>query len=121
MNSQIAKLIWRNSLAVVVGYVLAFAAVQLAQRAGGWPGTEISQDAAFIGALLIALALRARLIAYVWAALAAFGISELCIHAVYGIRAAQGGPTHFAVMGAAFLAVALGGLVRHTAFAGASR
>jgi len=43
--------------------------------------------------------------------MAAFSASEVAIHLYYGIRAAQGVPTHFAVMGAGVLGVMLGSLL----------
>ena len=43
--------------------------------------------------------------------MAAFSASELGIHFYYGIRAAQGTPTHFAVIGAGILGVVLGALM----------
>jgi hypothetical protein len=43
--------------------------------------------------------------------MAAFSASELAIHLYYGIRAAQGAATHFAVMGAGILGVVLGALL----------
>ena len=61
--------------------------------------------------LAIALLLGAPVVAYFAAALAAFSASELAIHFYYGLRAAQGAPTHFAVMGAGILGVALGALL----------
>jgi len=55
--------------------------------------------------------MRVPVVAYFLAAMAAFSASELAIHLTYGVRAAQGAPTHFAVMGAGVLGVALGALL----------
>ena len=38
----------------------------------------------------------------------AFQAAELAMHVIYGIRAVQGGPTHFTVMIAGILGVAIG-------------
>ena len=55
--------------------------------------------------------MRAPVVAYGLAAMAAFSASELAIHLSYGVRAVQGAPTHFAVMGSGILGVALGALL----------
>ena len=107
--AQTGQLVSRNSSAFVIVWLLSLALVQLGERVfGGWPASETGQFVVCAAGVPIALALRARLAAYFWAAMAAFSASELCVHAFYGIRAAQGAPTHFAVMGAAMLSVTLG-------------
>jgi hypothetical protein len=105
----------RNVLAVAIGWLSSLALVQLGERAlAGWPAAEIGQTVGFAVGVTVALALNARPMAYLWAAMAAFSASELLVHSRYGIGSAQGAPTHFAVMGAAALAVALGAWIRHT-------
>jgi len=107
--AQTGQLVSRNSSAFVIVWLLGLALVQLGERVfGGWPASETGQFVVCAAGVPIALAFRARLAAYFWAAMAAFSASELCVHAFYGIRAAQGAPTHFAVMGAAMLSVTLG-------------
>src|SRR5262249_2984475 len=99
----------RNAFAFVTIWALAFAFVQAGQSLlGGWPASEAGQFIACALGVPIAIAIGARLAAYFWAAMAAFSASELSIHLYYGIRAAQGAPTHFAVMLAALLAIILG-------------
>lgn len=103
----------RHLLALVIFWIVAFAFVQLGIRLlGGWPASEIGQLLACVLGVGIAFRLRAPLIVYFLAAMTAFKASELTIHLTYGIRAAQGAPTHFAVMGAGILGVALGALLR---------
>ncbi len=93
-------------------WIVGFAFVQVGQRAlGGWPAAEIGQLLGCVLGVVIALRMRAPVVAYLVAAMAAFSASELAIHLTYGIRAAQGAPTHFAVMGAGVLGVALGALL----------
>jgi hypothetical protein len=93
-------------------YVLSFLGVQVGERwLGGWPATEIALVLAEGVAAVVALRLRARIAAYVVLGFAAYTASELVVHLIYGIRAAQGAPTHFAVMGAGVIGVALGAIV----------
>jgi hypothetical protein len=99
----------RNALALGLVWVLAFGLVQIAERLlGGWPATEIGQLFGVLAGVLISIRVRARVALVITAGLAAFSTSELVIHFAYGIRAAQGGPTHFAVIGAGLLGVILG-------------
>ena len=58
--------------------------------------------------------------AYFVAAMAAFSASELVMHLYFGIRAVQGEPTHFAVMGAGLVGVALGGVLANARRSGPS-
>jgi hypothetical protein len=110
------RVVSRNALALAIGWLIALAFVQLGQRElGGWPATEVGQLFGSAISVAVALILDARPAAYLWAAMAAFSGSELMVHSHYGIRSAQGAPTHFAVMGASFLAVAFGAWIRrHT-------
>jgi hypothetical protein len=99
-------------LAFVIYWIIGFAFVQFGQRVlGGWPATEAGQLLSCVLGVEIALRLRAPVVAYCLAAMAAFSASELAIHFVYGIRAVQGAPTHFAVIGSGILGVALGALL----------
>jgi len=99
----------RNALALGLFWIFSFALVQSGQRLlGGWPASETGQLMGCVGGVLVAIQLRARGALVITAGLSAFSASELLIHLIYGLRAAQGGPTHFAVMGAALLGVVLG-------------
>lgn len=98
-----------NVVAFVSFWLVSFALIQLAYRfLGGWPATEIAQVVGCTLGVGIALRLKARVTAYFLAGMVAFSVSELVIHSFYGIRAAQGAPTHFAVMGAAVLGIVFG-------------
>jgi hypothetical protein len=108
----LAVLLGRNLLAFVIFWILSFAFVQFGWRVlGGWPASEAGQLLGCVVGVAIALRMRARVTLYFLAAMAAFSASELTVHSVYSIRAAQGAPTHFAVMGAGVLGVALGALL----------
>jgi hypothetical protein len=97
---------------LVVFWLLAFAGVQISERwLGGWPATDVGLLLAEGIAAVIAFRLQASIAAYVVLGFAAFTTAELVVHLIYGIRAAQGAPTHFAVMGAGVLGVALGAIV----------
>ena len=109
---SIIVLLSRHLLALAIFWTAGFAFVQVGQRAlGGWPAAEIGQLLACVLGVVIALRLRVPVVAFLLAAMAAFSASELAIHLIYGNRAAQGAPTHFAVMGAGVLGVALGALL----------
>ena len=101
--------VMRNALAVIGGWLVTLALVQLGQRVlGGWPASEIGQLVGCLVGLAVSFVLNVRLAAYLWGAMAAFSASEVLIHLRYGLSSAQGAPTHFAVMGSAFLAVLIG-------------
>jgi hypothetical protein len=102
----------RHTLAFVIAWMIGFASVGLAQRAlGGWPASEVGQLLSTVLGIAIALRLRAPVVAYFLAAMAAFSASELAIHLYYGLGAVQGAPTHFAVIGSGISGVALGALL----------
>jgi hypothetical protein len=106
--------IGRNVLALALFWLLSFAGVQFGYQFGGWPATEIGQVLGCAAGVGVAIQLRARLAAYLVAAMVAFSASELIVHLYYGMRAAQGAPTHFAGMGAALLSIALGASIART-------
>jgi len=101
-----------NLAALALVWIVGFVLVQVGERAlGGWPASEAGQLLSFVVGVAIALRLRTPVVAYVAAAMAAYSASELAIHSIYGLRAAQGAPTHFAVIGAGVIGVALGALL----------
>ena len=102
----------RHVLAFVIFWIISLALVQLGERVlGGWPASEVGQLVASVLGVAVALRLRAPVMAYLLAAMTAFSASEVAIDFYFGIRAAQGAPTHFAVMGAGIVGVALGALL----------
>lgn len=71
-----------------------------------------------VGGVALARHLRARPVGFVLAITTVAQLAEYAIHLVYGIRAAQGADTHFAVLLAAAIGVAvasLGRRIRHAA------
>jgi len=99
-----AASIARQALVLAISWLVALALVRFGERAlGGWPAAEIGQTAACVLGVGIALILRARFAAFLLAAMTAFSVAELATHFYYGLRAAQGAPTHFAGLGAAML------------------
>jgi hypothetical protein len=109
---QLLQSVGRNVVAGAIVWIIVLGFVQFGERVlGGWPASEVGQFLACTVGVVVALRLRARLMAYFVAAMAAFSASEVAIHLYYGIRAAQGAPTHFAVMGAGVLGVMLGSLL----------
>jgi hypothetical protein len=101
----------RTLLLLVATWMLGFASVRIGEMVGGWPATAIGELVAFGVGTLLAVVFRARFAAYLCAAMVAYAASELVVHAIYGIRAAQGAATHFAVMGSGMIAVILGAVV----------
>ena len=109
---SMALLLGRNLLAFGAFWILSLTFVQFGERVlGGWPASEAGELLGCVVGVALALRARARVTAYFLAAMAAHSASELMIHSVYGIRAAQGAATHFAVMGAGVVGVALGALL----------
>jgi hypothetical protein len=111
-TSSVGRSISRNLIALALSWLAAFAAVQFGVRVfGGWFASHLGQTVACLIGVLLALRLAAKFAAYLMAGMLAFSVSELLVHAYYGIRAVQGAPTHFAVMGAGVVGVVLGGLL----------
>lgn len=105
-------LLGRNVLAFGLFWLVSFGFVQFGERVlGGWPASEVGQLLGSVAGIAIAFRTRARVTAYCLAAMAAYSASELTIHSVYGIRAAQGAATHLAVVCAGLLGVAFGALL----------
>ena len=110
--STLASSVGRHFVAFVIFWVVGLAFVGFGERVlGGWPASAIGQLLACVLGIAIALRIRAPVAAYFFAAMVAFSLSELGIHFYYGIRAAQGAPTHFAVMGAGILGVVFGAIM----------
>jgi len=103
----------RNIAVLVLSYVVMFLTTQaVVALDGGWKVIDSVGLAAEVAGLVAAIALRARFAAYLLGAFSAFSAAELTLHAIFGIRAVQSGPTHFAVLLAALLGIAMGALVR---------
>src|SRR3954453_7625745 len=116
MNShrfEVLTAVLRGALVLVVFWVTAFILVQFGERVtGGWAVSEVGEVLACALGVFLALRLRVKPVAYVLAGQLAFTVSELALHSIYGIRSVQSGPTHFAVMLAGTLGVALGWFLR---------
>jgi hypothetical protein len=103
------SILGRNLLALALFWILAFTFVQTGQRMlGGWPASEVGKLLACVVGTAIALRTKATVAGFLLAGMTAVTVSELLVHSFYGIRAAQGAPTHLAVLGAGMLGVALG-------------
>ena len=107
----------RIAIRTVAILALTYDVMFLATRAvialhGDWKGMESAILAAEVAGLVAAIIFRVRFAAYVLGAFAAFSAAELTLHAIYGIRCVQSGPTHYAVLLAATLGIAIGALVR---------
>jgi len=112
LNRRLLLPIGRNVVTIALWWVLGLGLVQFAIRVlNGWPASEIGQLLASLVGVGIAHWLRARIAMYFLAGMAAFSASELAIHVYFGVGAAQGRATHFAVMAAAVLGVVLGALL----------
>lgn len=107
--SELFVAICRGVLVLALSWLTAFALIRLGDRVfGGWAASDVGVSLACAFGVYLALRLRVRLVAYVLAGQLAFVAAELSLHSIYGIRSVQGGPTHFAVMLAGTLGVALG-------------
>jgi hypothetical protein len=105
--------ILRGIFVIAVYWMSAFILVQVSQRIdGGWAMSQTGEMLAGVLGVYLALRLNVKPVAYVLGGLLAFTVSELVLHSVFGNRSVQGGPTHFAVMLAGILGVALGAFLR---------
>jgi hypothetical protein len=102
----------RAVVAFSIFRLIGFAVVQTSQRLGaGWAVTHAAETVAAVAGTFIAFRLRSAAVGFFLAGQCAFSVAELTIHLIYGIRAAQGAATHFAVMLAGTLGVALGAVI----------
>jgi hypothetical protein len=95
-----------NAIAAAVSWVSIFLLTRIAMGLG-WQGIE---SGILLGCVLgvgIARKLHARVIEMGLMGMVAFQAAELAMHLLFGIRAVQSGPTHFAVMIAGVLGVVL--------------
>jgi hypothetical protein len=110
---EVVSALFRGLVVIVVFWGTAFILVQFGQRAaGGWAFSQAGEVVAGALGVFLALRLNVKPVAYVLAGQIAFSASELALHSVFGNRSVQGGPTHFAVMLAGTLGVALGWFLR---------
>lgn len=109
----IANAVLKGAFVIAVYWLTAFVIVQFSERvAGGWALSETGEVLAGILGVFLARRLNVITVAYVLGGFLAFSASELVLHSIYGIRSVQSGPTHFAVMLAGILGVALGAFLR---------
>ncbi len=95
-----------NAIAAAVSWVSVFLLTRITMGLG-WQGMEC---AILLGCVLgvgIARKLHARVVELGLMGMVAFQAAELAMHLLFGIRAVQSGPTHFAVMIAGILGVVL--------------
>ena len=107
------KFVVYNVLALAIFWTAAFLLIRLGQAVTPelWVGPKLGQLLGCVVGTGVALAMRARLAAYFLAAMIAYTASEMAHGGYYGITAAQGAPTGFAVMGAAVLGVVFGAIL----------
>lgn len=107
--SHLLQAVGRGVLVLALSWLTAFALVQFGQRVfGGWAASQVGLVLACALGVYFAFRMRVRPVAYLLAGQLAFGVAELALHSVYGIRSVQGAPTHLAVMLAGTLGVLLG-------------
>jgi hypothetical protein len=107
------KEIGRNVLVLAAAYAALFLTIRMAEKLSpGWMLEDVASVGVLLAALAAAVVLRTRPAAYVTAAFAAFEVSELVFHSLYGIRSVQSGPVHFAVLAAGAMGIALGAFIR---------
>lgn len=102
-----------NVVPLAIMWIAGFVLMRIGALAGGsWVGSSLAAITGCVIGMAVALRLRGRVATLLLAGQIAYLVAELAIHARYGIGAAQGAPTHWAVMSAATLGVVLGSLVR---------
>jgi hypothetical protein len=79
-------------------------------RGFGWQGMDTTILISCILGVVVARSVRARVVEIALIGLTAFQAAELAMHLLFGIRAVQGGPTHFAVMIAGIVGAGAGWL-----------
>jgi hypothetical protein len=110
---EVVNAILRGAFVIGVFWTTAFVIVQFGQRvAGGWAVGQLGEVLACALGVFLALRFNVKPVAYVLAGQLAFTVSELALHSVFGNGSVQGGPTHFAVMLAGTIGVALGAFLR---------
>jgi hypothetical protein len=110
--SVVAGSLGRNVVALVLYWLTGLTLVQIGERLlGGWPASTLGELMALVLGVVLALRLGAKVTAYFLTAMTAYSASLNAIHLYYGIRAAQGAPTHLAVIGAGLIGVMLGALL----------
>jgi hypothetical protein len=103
----------KGGCVLAVYWITAFVLIQLSQRIdGGWAMGQTGEVLAGALGVFLAIRLNVKPVAYVLGGLLAFSASELILHSIFGNRSVQGGPTHFAVMLAGILGVALGAFLQ---------
>jgi hypothetical protein len=94
-----------SSAVLIASWLLLFACARVFST---FSGREAIQCLATATALILAVSLRVRLVAFFLAAMLAFNLSELLVHSIWSADMVRGAPVHFAVMGAGILGVVLG-------------
>ncbi|MEA2344940.1 MAG: hypothetical protein QOF63_3109 [Thermoanaerobaculia bacterium] len=108
-HRSILTAVLKGGCVLVVYWITAFVVTQFSQRIdGGWAMSQTGEVLAGALGVFLAIRLNVKPVAYVLGGLLAFSASELILHSIFGNRSVQGGPTHFAVMLAGILGVALG-------------
>jgi hypothetical protein len=98
-----------NLACMAILWLLSFALDFLTRRlTDHWAGSATALVVAAVVSAAIAFKLRARPATYLLAGWVATTTLELTVHLVFGIRAAQGGATHYAIGGAAMFGVIVG-------------
>ena len=100
-----------NTLVLGVFWLAGFATFRILGNtmAGTWVVVTVTAIA-----WVVAATQRLRLAAFLVGIFLAFNLAEAVIHAIFGIRAAQGAGTHFAVLIAATLAIVIGTVLGYT-------
>lgn len=98
-----------NVLAAVI-FWLGLTVLARIGRGFGWQGIDITILISCMLGVAVARSVRARVTEIALIGMAAFQAAELAMHLLFGIRAVQGGPTHFAVMIAGIVGAAAGWL-----------
>jgi len=104
---SLSQAVVRNLAAAVLFWLLMFFLTRFAIRIG-WQAMSVTQLVSCVLGVGLARVMRARITAMGLLGFVAWLAAELSMHLLYGNQAVQGGATHFAVMIAGLLGVALG-------------
>jgi hypothetical protein len=106
------KAVTINVLAFAVFWVVLSAFSRVSAALGlDWPANHVGNVLANLVGVGVALRLRARVTGVVLGVTAAAQLAGYVMHLIFGIQTVQGGPTHWALMLAGLLGIALGAVL----------
>jgi hypothetical protein len=111
--ATLADAVVSNVIAATLFWVLTYILTRAASGLG-WQGGELAILLGCTAGVGIARRLGARLVQVGLIGFVAFQAAELAMHLAFGLHSVQGGPTHFAVIGAGIIGAVIGWTANRT-------